>query len=361
MQSMKAWILHGINEIHYEEAARPQLAEHEVLVAVKAAGICGSDIPRIYQTGAHVHPLIPGHEFSGQVVQLGKNADPKWLNQRVGIFPLIPCRNCAACLRQHYELCRSYSYLGSRRDGGFAEYAAVPEWNLMALPDNVSFRQAAMMEPMAVAVHAMRRALAADADRCISIAVCGFGTIGILLAMFLIEAGYSNLYVIGNKEFQKKTAVKLGIDERRFYDKQIFDNQNGSAHEWLMAQTDGVGVDVFFECVGKNETVVSAVMGTAPNGTVQLVGNPASDMLLEKNIYWKILRDQLTVRGSWNSSFRHDREDDWHYVLERLQNGRTHPEQCVTHSFSLGQLEQGLSIMHDKTQPYIKVMTETGA
>lgn len=353
---MKAWILQGTNHIYYEEAARPQPAEHEVLVAVRAAGICGSDIPRIYQTGAHVHPLIPGHEFSGQVIQLGKSADSKWLNRRVGVFPLIPCRNCAACRKQHYELCRDYSYLGSRRDGGFAEYVSVPEWNLMELPDNVSYRQAAMMEPMAVAVHAMRKALAADADRRTSIAVCGFGTIGILLAMFLIEAGYSDLYVIGNKEFQKEIAVKLGIDERRFYD-----NQNSGAHEWLMAQTDGAGVDVFFECVGKNETAAAAVMGTAPNGTVQLVGNPASDMLFEKNVYWKILRDQLTVRGSWNSSFRRDREDDWHYVLNRLQNGRIHPEQCVTHSFSLEQLEQGLSIMRDKTQPYIKVMTETGA
>lgn len=118
---MKAWVLRDINEIYYEEADRPGPSENEVLVAVKAAGICGSDIPRIYRTGAHVHPLIPGHEFSGQVIQVGKNVDQKWMDQRVGIFPLIPCNNCAACQKRHYELCRSYSYLGSRRDGGFAE------------------------------------------------------------------------------------------------------------------------------------------------------------------------------------------------------------------------------------------------
>ena len=100
---MKAWVLHGISEIHFEEVDRPVPAENEVLVQVKAAGICGSDIPRIYQTGAHVHPLIPGHEFSGQVVCVGKNVDEEWLDQRVGIFPLIPCTDCTACRQQHYE------------------------------------------------------------------------------------------------------------------------------------------------------------------------------------------------------------------------------------------------------------------
>ena len=352
---MKAWILHGISHICYDEAAEPQPAEHEVLVAVKAAGICGSDIPRIYQTGAHVHPLIPGHEFAGQVVGLGRNVDAKWLDRRVGIFPLIPCGSCIACRKQRYEMCRSYSYLGSRRDGGFAEYVAVPEWNLIELPDNVSYEQAAMMEPMAVAVHAMRNALPPDADRRSPIAVWGFGTIGILLAMFLIEAGYSNLYVIGNKDFQRKTAMQLGVAEGHFCD-----SRSDSVQEWLMARTDGIGVDVFFECVGKNETVAGAVMGTALGGTVQLVGNPASDMLFEKNVYWKILRDQLTVRGSWNSSFRHDREDDWHYVLDRLRREEIHPQQCITHRFSLDALLQGLLIMRDKTQEYVKVMGEIG-
>lgn len=355
MATMKAWVLHDIDKIHFEETDRPEPADNEVLVEVKAAGICGSDIPRIYRTGAHIHPLIPGHEFAGQVISSGKSTDTKWQGRRVGIFPLIPCNNCIACRSQHYELCRNYSYLGSRRNGGFAEYVAVPEWNLIELPDNVSYRQAAMMEPMAVAVHAMRNALCADGDRRRPIAVCGFGTIGILLTMFLLEAGYSRIYVIGNKEFQKKMAIKLGIGKDH-----IYDSKNGGVQEWLMAQTDGAGVDVFFECVGKNETVTSAVMGTAPNGTVQLVGNPASDMLFEKNEYWKILRDQLTIKGSWNSSFRHDREDDWCYVLDQLQKEKIHPEQCITHCFPLDMLEQGLLMMRDKTQEYVKVMTETG-
>ncbi len=348
---MKAWVLYGADDIRFEEVDKPQPAENEVIVAVRAAGICGSDIPRIYQTGAHVHPLIPGHEFSGQVAAAGKTVSKVWENQRVGIFPLIPCRNCVACRTQHYELCRSYSYLGSRRDGGFAEYVSVPAWNLIALPDNVTYEQAAMMEPMAVAVHAMRSALTGAVDRAKSIAVCGLGTIGMLLVLFLREAGYENIYVLGNKEFQRSMAAAIGVEPGH-----IYHGDPGSACEWLFAQTDGVGVDVFLECVGKNETISDAIRCTAPNGVVQLVGNPASDLLFDQNTYWKILRNQLTVKGSWNSSFTHSEEDDWQYVLDRLRRGCIQPQQCITHRLALGALEKGFRIMRDKTEAYMKVM-----
>ena len=101
---------------------------------------------------------------------------------------------------------------------------------------------------------------------------------------------------------------------------------------------------------------MDAVRCTAPNGMVQLVGNPASDIHFEKNTYWKILRDQLTVKGSWNSSFTHNTEDDWHYVLDRLARGAVSPQRCITHSLALDELEKGFLMMRDKTQPYMKVM-----
>ena len=345
---MKAWILHGVNDIHFEEVEEPNLAENEVLVSVKAAGICGSDIPRIYQTGAHVHPLIPGHEFSGQVVKVGKKADKKWADKRVGIFPLIPCRNCTACRKQHYELCRNYNYLGSRRDGGFAEYVAVPDWNLIELPDNVSYEEAAMMEPMAVAVHAMRRVQMQKSD---TVVIYGLGTIGMLLFLFLKDAGVDNILVIGNKDFQKNTILKFGLDEKFYCDSKI---QNVS--EWMMQQTDKRGADVFFECVGRNETVSQAVDLTAPMGRICMVGNPYSDMTLEKSIYWKILRNQLTITGTWNSSFTHQENDDWHYVLDRLAQNKFSPKKIISHKWNLCDAERGFLIMRDKKEDYMKVM-----
>ena len=369
---MKAWVLQGIDSLVLKEVPVPALGSGEVLVAVRAAGICGSDIPRIYRTGAHRHPLIPGHEFSGEVVELGENVDRSWLGKRVGVFPLIPCRSCEPCRRKQYEMCRNYDYLGSRRDGGFAEYVAVPVWNLLTLPQSVSYEEAAMLEPMAVAVHAMRRMLSesdiwisengkragfageAEAEKKagnISVAVCGLGTIGLLLLMFLKEAGVREVYAVGNKDFQKEMAKKLGVTEE-FY----CDSRRQDQHQWLMERTDGRGVDQYYECVGKSETYELAVDGTAPAGRIVLVGNPYSDMMLKKEVYWKILRNQLTILGTWNSSFTQEAGDDWHYVLERLAQGRIAPAGMISHRFALAELRKGLELMRDKREDYVKVM-----
>lgn len=367
---MKAWVLHGIGDIRLETAGEPEPAEGEVLVKVKAAGICGSDIPRIYKTGAYSYPLIPGHEFSGVVTAAGgrvKGQNPAgpaapagakdisgidgpegWLGQRVGVFPLIPCGKCMPCRKKQYEMCRNYSYLGSRRDGGFAEYVAVPSKNLIRLPEGVSFEAAAMLEPMAVAVHAMRGMMPAPSDR---VVVCGLGTVGLLLVMFLREAGMDKILVIGNKDFQKQMVLKMGVGEDSYCDSRDTD-----VRKWVAGHTDGMGADVFFECVGKKETYSLGVELAAPSGRICLVGNPGSDMELEKQVYWKILRNQLVVKGTWNSSFTHEAGDDWHYVMERISGNRVVPEKLISHRLGFEELEKGLCVMRDKTEDYVKVM-----
>lgn len=345
---MKAYSLYGINDLRMEEINSPKCGAKEVLVEVKAAGICGSDIPRIFETGTYSYPLIPGHEFSGIVVETGTEVAPVWQRKRVGVFPLLPCGNCVPCNNGCYEMCRSYSYLGSRKNGGFAQYVAVPEWNLIELPEGVSYEAAAMLEPMAVAVHAMRSIRPEKED---TVAVYGLGTIGLLLAMFLKEAGIDNLLVIGNKAFQKKNALELGISEECY-----FDGGKKEVASCIIEHVGGLGADVVFECIGKNETISQAIRMTVPGGRIQLVGNPASDMQFDKNTYWKILRNQLTIKGVWNSSFSHSEQDDWHYVLKRLSEGKIHPERYITQKFPLEQLGEGLRIMKDKTQEYVKVM-----
>lgn len=185
----------------------------------------------------------------------------------------------------------------------------------------------------------------------IKAAVCGLGTIGLLLLMFLKEAGIREVYAIGNKDFQKRMAQRLGVTEE-FY----CDIRRQDPHQWLMERTGGSGVDEYFECVGKSETYELAVGGTAPAGRVVLVGNPYSDMTLKKEVYWKILRNQLTISGTWNSSFTQEEGDDWHYVLERLARKRIVPSEMILHRFSLEELGKGLTLMRDKTEDYVKVM-----
>ena len=345
---MKAWVLHGIGDLQFEEVSRPTPGEGEVLIQVRAAGICGSDIPRIYQTGAHTHPLIPGHEFSGVVAGTGKGVDSGWQGKRVGVFPLIPCGKCLPCKDRHYEMCRSYSYIGSRRDGAFAEYVTVPVRNLTVLPEEISFEEAAMLEPMAVAAHAMRRVPLKRSD---TVVLCGLGTIGLLLAMLLLEAGAEKILSIGKKEFQRQAIRRLGLPEDAYCDSQKQD-----AVRWIMEHTQGKGADVFFECVGRKETYALSVESAAPLGRVMLVGNPFSDMNLSRDSYWKILRNQLTVTGTWNSSFLGEPGDDWAYVKKRLAEKKTAPAELITHRLALDELERGLLVMRDKTEDYGKIM-----
>lgn len=353
---MKAFNLHNINNIRLDDCSEPIVNKDEVLVKVNAVGICGSDIPRIYDTGTYKYPLIPGHEFSGEVVTIGKEVDSSWLHKRVGVFPLLPCHECECCKRKQYEMCKNYSYIGSRQDGAFTEFVAVKAENLIELPGNVTFLQAAMLEPMAVAIHSIRRAFKVNdieniEDKSTTIAICGLGTIGLLVYMFLKQFGFSNTYLIGNKEIQKNIVLNMGGQEDNF----LNINETNSK-EWIMNRTHGEGADIFFECVGKNHTIELAIETTAPKGTVILVGNPYSDIKLEKSIYWKILRSQLTIIGTWNSSFTKDENDDWKYIVKLLENEKINPEILITHKFSLEDLEKGFLIMKNKSEEYVKIM-----
>ena len=350
---MKAWVLHDINDIRFEDIPSPSPAADEVLLRVKACGICGSDVPRVYDTGAHKMPLIIGHEFSGIVERAGSPVHAHWAGKRVTVFPLIACGKCAQCRQKRYEMCADYDYVGSRRNGAFAEYVCVPARCLMEIPDPVSFEEAAMTEPMAVAVHAMRAAgVIGRAPSEQSVVVYGAGTIGLLLAMFLKDAGCENLFVTGNKDFQREKAEEIGISADHFCD-----TRRTSAKDFVLSHTGGSGGDILFECIGKSETAADCIDLAAPGGTVVFVGNPHSDILFPRDVYWKILRRQLTVRGTWNSSFTGETDDDWHAVKDTLARGVIRPENLITHRLAPAELEKGLHIMRDKTEAYCKVMT----
>lgn len=424
---MKAQVLYDIGEISYTDVDKPVPGENEALVKVRACGICGSDIPRIYKTGAHNMPLIPGHEFSGVVEECA--TIPDLVGKRVGIFPLKPCMECPQCQSRHYEMCENYDYLGSRCDGGFADYVVAPVWNLIPISDEVTDNEAAMLEPMCVAVHAMRKAglglramcfegdagakeqspygLHADAkeqllpesctgaeeqlpsgqrdDANKSIVICGLGTIGLLLAMFLKDAGYKNVLCIYNKDIQRVMLLEMGYSADNLWDYRTGDpadfirerttRQAFSGASVTSIQNTSPGADVYFECIGTSEAYERAVSFAAPLGTVVLVGNPASDMSLKREVYWKILRNQLKLVGTWNSSFygnplvdskvsngagaKTTYIDDWNYVLSRLPEIRKSgfsPENLISHRFTLDEMQKGLEIMRDKSEEYIKVM-----
>lgn len=335
---MKAYSLHAINDLRYEDVTEPVLKCEWCLVRVMACGICSSDIPRIFTKGTYNFPTIPGHEFSGTVAKVCSEKNKKLIGRRVAIFPLIPCHNCRQCEERHYEMCEHYDYIGSRRDGAFAEFVAVPVWNLIELPDSISFETAAMLEPVSVALHAVKQSRIKNGQ---TAAIIGTGMIAFSAAQWLKIAGASPVFVIGRNEQKRKIAEKIGGLEYI----SSYDTENPPQF------------DAVIEAVGTISSVIRSIQMTKAGGSLVLMGNPAEDIRLPQNIYWQILRKQLHVTGTWNSAYERDSECDWSSAARALADGRIQADLLITHKFSQEKLKEGLEIMRTGREPYCKVMT----
>lgn len=338
--AMKANVLYAINDLRYTDYPLPKVKSGEVLVKVKACGICGSDIGRVFKTGTYHFPTIIGHEFAGVVM----NPDGTE-GRRVGVFPLKPCFDCNACREGKYEMCSNYDYLGSRCDGGFAQYVAVPDWNLIDLPDNVSFEQAAMLEPSAVAMHALHRFCSLKGK---SLVIYGPGTIGNILVCLAHTLGVGKVMVVGRNDAKLNIARQNGAST-------IIKMAKEDAVARIFKETGGNGADCVIEGTGNDHCLDLAVHSLRGEGELVLMGNPQADMPLNKNTYWRILRKQLKVYGTWNSSFKSE-HDDWKAVLTLISEGKYHPESLITHKFPMPELMQGLEAMRDPEILTNKVM-----
>ena len=173
---MKAAVLYGNEDIRCAEISEPGVRPGHIKVKVRAAGICGSDIPRVLKNGAHFYPVVLGHEFSGEVVETGEGVTRVKTGDRVTGAPLLPCMRCEDCMRGDYALCRHYSFIGSSKQGAFAQYLVMPEQNAVRFDAAVPYEMAAFFEPATVALHGL---LCNGYRGGGSVAVLGGGTVGL--------------------------------------------------------------------------------------------------------------------------------------------------------------------------------------
>lgn len=334
---MKAYVLHGVNDLRYDEINKPECPEGWAIVKVKAAGICSSDISRVFTKGTYHFPTIPGHEFSGIVDSVGSSVDSALIGKHVGVFPLIPCRECSQCADKHYEMCANYDYVGSRRDGGFAEFVAVPIWNLIILDESIPFTSAAMLEPLSVALHAMKLS---DLKVGCKVGIIGTGMIGIGAAQWARKLGAKDVTIIGRNETKRELIEQFGLEYKVSNDK------------------DTVGhYDVVLEAVGTPSAIELAVNATRPGCTCVFMGNPSGDIIFNQNTYWRILRKQLKIVGTWNSAYDGANPSDWTDAADALAKNEVNVALLISHCFPQKELIKGLEIMREHQEPYCKVMT----
>jgi L-iditol 2-dehydrogenase len=341
---MKANVLYHINDLQLTEVGKPVLRSGEVLVKVRACGICGSDIARVFTTGTYHFPTIIGHEFAGEVVEAFSPADSSLIGKRVAVYPLIPCGACESCKHQAYELCESYSYLGSRCDGGCAELVAVPKWNAFPIPEKLPFEAAAMMEPAAVALHALRMS---NFEAGKNMAILGPGTIGMILAMLARIYGANKVILIGRSQQKLDFAQKLGIEN-------TINSTTENVAEKISYFTANQGVHLVVEGTGASASMEMALDMVKHSGTICAMGNPLCDLKIAKNTWWKLLRKQLKICGTWNSRYGTP-DSDWEKIAN-LMLTKLDVAQLITHRLHLTQLLEGLNLMKNNNIYTNKVM-----
>lgn len=346
---MKACVLKAVGDLQYCEIPKPQPKENEVLLKVMACGICSSDIDRVFKTGTYHFPTVPGHEFAGQIVELGEGVDPSLLGKRAAVFPLLPCFECPSCKEEKYACCSNYNYFGSRCDGAFAEYLAVPVWNLVCFPDSVPYTSAALCEPTAVALHAVKEADIHPGD---TVVIVGSGTIGLLAALWARVKKAGQVVIVGRTEEKLKAAKALGFDH-------VVASANEDPVQTVAELTGGAMADAVLELVGTSQAISTSICCCKKGGTVVLTGNPASDITLERNVYWKILRNELKLRGTWNSMYG-SQINDWKDALVQIADTSFPVEKLITHRFPLSEHEKAFSVLRDRKECAVKVMFEIG-
>ena len=292
---MKALVLKDYKRFAYEDVPVPEPGPEEVLIAVKACGICGSDVHGMDgSTGRRRPPIIMGHEAAGVISRVGSRVTSWAAGDRVTFDSTIYCGHCDFCRRGQINLCDHRRVLGVscedyRQNGAFAEFVAVPQHILYRLPDGLPFEHAALVEPFAIALHAVRRAPPALND---SVVVVGAGMIGLALTQALSRTGCGRLIVVDVAPERLALAAKFGATH-------LINSAMEDAAKAIPALTRGLGADRAFEAVGVAATVDLALRCVRKGGAVTLVGNVAPKVEFPLQV---AVTRELTICGSCASA-----------------------------------------------------------
>ena len=342
---MKALVLTDYFKFEYQDVPAPVCEDDEVVVRVKACAICGSDVHGYDgQSGRRQPPVIMGHEASGVISQVGKKVSAYKEGDRVTFDSTIYCGKCWYCRRGMVNLCSDRKVLGVscdtyRTPGAMAEYVAVPERILYRLPDTVTYEQAAVVEPLSVAVHAVSISRLHLGNRAV---IVGAGTIGLLLTQAVKAAGATELIVVDLDEDKLAVAKKLGAT-------RIINSGKEDVASTVASLTDGEGADIAFEAVGITATLNTAIDSVRTGGSVVMVGNIAQkvDFPLQKCV-----TRQIDLQGSCASSGEYD------VCLDMIGHGMVDANSIISKAVPLKQGGEWFDRLHAAEPGLIKVVLQ---
>ena len=311
----------------------------QVLIKTKAVSICGSDI----HTYRGTHPFAPlpaaiGHELSGEIVQTGREVSKFQPGDHVVLEPVIVCGACAFCQQGDYNLCAHISFHHREGKGAFIPYFVADQDWVHRLPNGISFEEGALVEPLAVALHALRRA---DIKKGQNVAVFGAGPVGIMIVMVARRAGAGGIFSVDIQDFRLRKAKELGATE-------VFDNAEGHALEAIAQWTDHLGVDVAFEAVGRQLTLLQSLRALRKGGTAVIVGLfSEADVVIPSNIF---VQKEITLSGSQGYC------RDFQAALKLLEKGDIDLRSLITHRLPIRSLQEGFELLTESDAEAMKVV-----
>lgn len=328
MDYMKAVVFHGPGDMRFEMVPKPVPKEGEVCIKVKFAGICGSDVEE-YKIGSDraIPPIIFGHEFSGEIVEVGPGVSERRIGQRVSVNPMLYCGECYYCKKGLINLCPYRRSIGrtlgvekKRCDGAFSEYVCVPEFSLVPLISAVSFEEGALLEPLSVCLAAAKEG---NFERGENVAVIGSGPIGLMIVQFLRVLGSGKIAVTDIVDFKLEAAEKLGAD--------YVLNTKRSPVEGLLELTRGIGFDRIIVATGVASALSDAFKLVRNGGSIVLVG------IIRKGVEInpvEVVGRKLSIYGSYMFT------GEMYEVMNYIAEGKIDVKNLITYICSLEEVPE---------------------
>jgi 2-desacetyl-2-hydroxyethyl bacteriochlorophyllide A dehydrogenase len=325
--------------IEFQDKQMHELGDHDVLIQIKAAAICGSDL-HIFKG---MHPMAPlpiaiGHEAAGQIIEIGGRVTKVSIGDRVTIEPVIACGKCYYCIRRDYHLCQNISFQYRKGQGAFAPYFIAHEDRVFRLPDGLSYLEGALIEPLSVALHAVKKSGITLGQ---TSAVFGAGAIGLLVALLARRASGSRVFVSDINPFRLEKALGLGATD-------IINSRATDPVETILTKTAQMGVDHSFEAVGLEVTLHQSLRVLKKGGNAVLLGifeNP--DISLPANLF---VQREINLTGSQGYCW------DFQDSLTLLENGVIKLQQLITHQLPINEIQRGFEILEDPEIAAIKIV-----
>lgn len=346
MTKIKAAVLEKPNVLGIKEVEMPKPGPGEVLVKVKAVGICGSDVHYYIEgrIGEYVveKPIILGHETSGEIAEVGPGVTHLKKGDKVALEPGVPCGSCSQCKSGYYNLCADVKFHATPPyDGTFVEYVVHPAQFAFKLPDHISFAEGAMIEPLSVGIHAARQGGVSLGSR---VLITGAGPIGLVTLLACKAAGAGVITVIEGKANRAEMAKQLGATHviQSFDANEILKETN--------RLTDNFGFDVAIECSGAGPAAQTAVRALKRGGTLVFVGLfSAETVAMDLNA---ITQKELTFKGV----FRY--KNTYPTAIDLIATGRIDVKPLITVRFPWDKVKDAMDCAHKDAANQIKVMTE---